>query len=157
MTKTYAPHQLRVIDELAELNSKITSLREFMKPSGAASKARVSLSERQRLSEQLGTMSKYADILCMRIADFDTPEDLLAVYVRPAMPTDADPLGLRLQEVVAVPLRRLNGPAILAKQPDVNFSVYFRRDLDGILLRTAERVHMLAKVGAKAETGVVFE
>ena len=57
-------HQVRVVKELQELESKATGLGAFI---GSASFKKVSVDEKRRLSDQLYIMDLYIDILNQRI------------------------------------------------------------------------------------------
>jgi hypothetical protein len=61
------PHQQRVVDEKAELDSKLEKLRAFL-PSPIF--AKLDEDERKRLFTQANIMSDYSEILGERIAAF---------------------------------------------------------------------------------------
>ena len=67
-TKTLKPHQIRVVDELRELTTKILALMNFREAD--ACKA-LSHEEQVRLHTQQAYMIGYADILTKRIKAFD--------------------------------------------------------------------------------------
>lgn len=64
------PHQQRVVDELVELQDKITKLDNFIS-SDNFEKIVVDKEERHRLVEQLGYMQQYASVLIERIDNFN--------------------------------------------------------------------------------------
>lgn len=69
MTKLYAPHQLRVIDELAELEDKRVKLNDFITSEKFETIVPDQM-ERIRLNAQLYYMTKYSDTLADRINHF---------------------------------------------------------------------------------------
>jgi hypothetical protein len=72
MTKQLAPHQLRVIDEKAELDARIEKLSTFIGDIGSFGPVFQTLpdAERMRLYAQYRVMREYSDILGERIAAF---------------------------------------------------------------------------------------
>jgi len=108
MARTYEPHQQRVIDEKRELDERLEELNasRFKTPEGVS----VSREEIGRLTEQAEVMSDYSKVLGARIANFDTPEDIMVLYVKKLGPSDADPLGVQdVIAIVACPLHRFDG------------------------------------------------
>lgn len=69
MTKLYAPHQLRVLDELAELEDKRLKLNDFITSEKFETIVPDQM-ERVRLHAQLYYMTKYSDTLYDRINHF---------------------------------------------------------------------------------------
>lgn len=64
------PHQQRVVDELVELQDKITKLDNFIS-SENFEKIVVDKEERHRLIAQWGYMRQYASVLIERIDNFN--------------------------------------------------------------------------------------
>lgn len=62
------PHQLRVIDELTELNIKLDNLTKFIQESSLFIK--LDEAEKNRLIKQHGIMIEYSTILQDRINEF---------------------------------------------------------------------------------------
>lgn len=62
-----APHEQRVVDELAALTDKITKLRMFIQGEKFET---VSAADRDLLQMQFGVMTRYAEILKQRVALF---------------------------------------------------------------------------------------
>lgn len=69
MNLNLAPHQLRVIDEKAELDSKIRSLDDFLLTNTFLS---LDIVEKGRLLRQIRVMKEYSEILGERISAFIT-------------------------------------------------------------------------------------
>ena len=67
MSWSYQPHQQRVVDEKAELDSKLEKLNTFI---GGTFYEGLPEAERIRLAKQAGAMKDYSDILSERIAAF---------------------------------------------------------------------------------------
>jgi ATP/maltotriose-dependent transcriptional regulator MalT len=65
--KTFQPHQQRVVDEKADLDSKRDRLTEFLK--GKIFQTLPS-DEQERLTRQLGIMEQYSGVLAERIVHF---------------------------------------------------------------------------------------
>lgn len=65
------PHQQRVVDEKAELDAKISKLKEFF---GTDLYVSLDRAEQRRLSHQHAVMTMYSGVLGMRIAVFNSPE-----------------------------------------------------------------------------------
>lgn len=65
------PHEQRVVDELADLDGKISRLVNFFSTDVCKY---ILQRERDALTIQLGVMRSYADILRMRIKNFSLPE-----------------------------------------------------------------------------------
>lgn len=61
------PHQLRVVEEKAELDGKITKLNAFLETKIFAEQTSA---EQSRLKRQLGHMQAYSDVLGDRICAF---------------------------------------------------------------------------------------
>lgn len=68
MTKSYAAHQLRVLDELGALNQKIHDLSVFINTNETFIK--LDQFDQALLRTQLDAMSAYARILELRISQF---------------------------------------------------------------------------------------
>lgn len=68
MNTTYAPHEQRVIDEQAELVSRISKLNTFI--TSGQLYGQLPLEDRMLLSEQLHWMQGYGHVLAKRIARF---------------------------------------------------------------------------------------
>jgi hypothetical protein len=66
--KEYEPHQIRVLNELDELKSKVTALENFIKT--GFFEDRLDSEEQQRLKQQLIVMQTYQSILIQRINQF---------------------------------------------------------------------------------------
>lgn len=64
----YLPHQQRVVDELQQLQNKLTALRNFI--DRAPLYQRLDDAEKQRLRLQAGYMAGYAAVLGDRIEAF---------------------------------------------------------------------------------------
>lgn len=69
MPTQYAPHQQRVVDEKAELDTKIEKLTAFIQPSNAIFQG-LPNAEAGRLVYQLSIMDEYSRVLAERIAAF---------------------------------------------------------------------------------------
>lgn len=65
---TYAPHQQRVVDEKAELDTKAKALSQFIGLSPIFET--LDAAEQERLKEQNDVMWQYSEILGARIAAF---------------------------------------------------------------------------------------
>jgi hypothetical protein len=63
------PHQQRVVDELTELDTRITKLAVFINESPVY--RALENAEKERLFKQIGHMTGYASVLRERIAAFD--------------------------------------------------------------------------------------
>ena len=68
MTKSFAAHQLRVLDELNALNQKIHDLSVFINTNETFTK--LDQFDQVLLRTQLDTMSAYARVLELRISQF---------------------------------------------------------------------------------------
>lgn len=68
MTKAYAPHELRVLDELGALNQKIHDLSVFINTNEIFTK--LDQFDQALLRTQLDAMSAYARVLEMRVSRF---------------------------------------------------------------------------------------
>lgn len=68
MTKSFAAHQLRVLDELGALNQKIHDLSVFINTNETFTK--LDQFDQALLRTQLDTMSAYARVLELRISRF---------------------------------------------------------------------------------------
>jgi hypothetical protein len=62
------PHQLRVVEEKSDLDSKLESLGVFINESSLF--ANLSYAEQYRLNEQYSVMMRYSEILAARISEF---------------------------------------------------------------------------------------
>ena len=65
------PHQLRVIEEETELNSRLNKIKMFI---GTPLYLSTGLNEQVRLCEQLAHMKGYSEVLARRITAFVNPE-----------------------------------------------------------------------------------
>jgi hypothetical protein len=68
MTKPYAPHQQRVLDEKAELDVRLSKLNAFF---GTPIFTGLDKDERERLAAQARVMGEYSRILGDRIEAFE--------------------------------------------------------------------------------------
>lgn len=77
ITNQLQPHQQRVVEEKAELDTKATALSKFI-GEGTIFPA-LEAAEQERLKEQCELMWEYSEILGARIAAFSQAEDTLPV------------------------------------------------------------------------------
>jgi hypothetical protein len=97
------PHQQRVVDEKRELDERRRALGQFL---GTTTFAGLPTDEQGRLKAQAVAMHSYANILGARIEAFANGDEPMVVFRRMGAPSDANPLGMHLEDV-AIPESRL--------------------------------------------------